>query len=260
MDSAETETQQGESAWRPVVACAASLARGVLHHVGAAYDWAHVERTVAHAEAIVDALGDDTIDRELVVLGCMLYDTVNPRYASSIFSTPEALASSYIDYLTDRAHLRDRPERLAKLDCILQRAAVDNGDPSSTVTPPDAGGTRDETSFVELNVVCDAHRLDSLGAVGVARACMLGAGRGWTLVGPRTPSVAEWIDAGRPALRPDGTVAAYLYGCVLAGPRFVLATVPARVMAQPLVAQLESHLDALIVQARGRRQGPPPNN
>lgn len=232
---------------RPIVACATSLARGIMGRFGTAHDWSHVRRVVANAESLMADLAGQSplpppvIDRELVILGCILHDVANPLYAAATFTTPDAIVSLCMGYLADRAHLVDEPERFAKLERIVRYASrVDlaNG--------PDAPST----PCIELDLVRDADRLDALGPVGIARACMVGADRGWTLVGPHTPTIAEWVAAGRPALPPDGTVAAYLYGQVLAGPASTLATAAARARAPPLVSHVESYLDALVAQAR----------
>ncbi|AGO83635.1 Phosphohydrolase [Pandoravirus salinus] len=233
---------------RPIVACAISLARGIMGHFGAAHDMSHVDRVVANARSLVSGLVVDSspttaIDTELVVLGCILHDVANPLYATMTFTTPEAIVSLCAQYLVDRGHLVDEPERLAKLKRIMRHA--------SYVDPAEHAATESEQpTFVELDLVRDADRLDGLGPVGVARACMIGAYHGWTLVGPHTPTVAEWIATGRPVLPVDGTVAAYLYGRVLSGPTSTLATLQARALAAPLVAYVESYLDALVAQNR----------
>nr|UMO79035.1 Phosphohydrolase [Pandoravirus belohorizontensis] len=232
---------------RPIIACATSLARGIMGRFGAAHDWSHVCRVMANAESLIadlagrSPLSPPVVDRELVILGCILHDVANPRYAAATFTTPDAVVSLCMGYLVDRAHLVDEPERFAKLERIVRCA--------SRADPADGPGAP-PTPCIELDLVRDADRLDALGPVGIARACMIGADRGWTLVGPRTPTVAEWVAAGRPALPPDGTVAAYLYGQVLAGPASTLATAAARARAVPLVSHVESYLDALVAQVR----------
>lgn len=232
---------------RPIVACATSLARGIMGRFGAAHDWSHVRRVMANAESLIadlagrSRLSPPVIDRELVTLGCILHDVANPLYAAATFTTPDAVVSLCMGYLADRAHLVDEPERFAKLERIVR--CVSRADPGDGPGAP-------STPCIELDLVRDADRLDALGPVGIARACMIGADRGWTLVGPHTPTVAEWVAAGRPTLPPDGTVAAYLYGHVLAGPASTLATAAARARAPPLVSHVESYLDALVAQAR----------
>ncbi|AVK74568.1 Phosphohydrolase [Pandoravirus quercus] len=242
-----------DSSVRPIVACASWLARGIMGRFGAAHDWSHVTRVMANAEALIADLASDpsaaapTIDSELVTIGCILHDVANPLYAAMTFTTPDDIVALCVRYLVDRAHLVNEPERLAKLEYIIRHASRAELPDHCIVEAPAA-----QSDFIELDVVRDADRLDALGPVGIARACMIGADRGWTLVGPHTPTVAEWAAAGRPALSPDGTVAAYLYGQVLAGPASTLATSAARARAPPLVAHVESFLDALVAQARPR--------
>ncbi|AGO84482.1 Phosphohydrolase [Pandoravirus salinus] len=222
---------------------AASYARSVMGNFDGSHDWSHIERVLGHAERIVtapDFAAAATVDLDLVVLGCMLHDVADHKYAAARGMTPDESISHCLAHVAAAGQID--ATTLARLGDIMRwtsYSATRDAAKKGIVVP----------TFVELDVVRDADRLDALGAVGIARASMYGAARGSTLVAPTTPTVAEWCARGSPVYDEDGSVAGHFYAKLL-HLEATLATAPAKRMAVPLIGLMEAWVDALVAESR----------
>ncbi|WBR14583.1 Metal dependent phosphohydrolase [Pandoravirus kuranda] len=206
------------------------------------HDWSHIERVLGHAERIVTApdFAATTVDLDLVVLGCMLHDVADHKYAAARGMTADESIGHCIAYIAAAGQTDETT--LARLRDIMRWT-------SYSATRDAAKKGIAVPTFIELDVVRDADRLDALGAVGIARASMYGAVRGSTLAAPVTPTLAEWRECGSPVRDEDGSVAGHFYAKLL-HLEATLATAPAKRMAAPLINLMEAWVDSLVAESR----------
>lgn len=225
------------------VKCAVAYVRPVMETFDGSHDWSHIERVLGHADRIVSAPDFAmTVDAGLVALGCVLHDVADHKYATTRGITTDDAVAHCLAHLRIHAGVDGaRSERVQEIMRWTSYSAVRDARKSGAAVP----------TFVELDVVRDADRLDALGAVGIARAAMYGATRGSSLVRSSSPTVAEWKADGCPVAGEDGSVAGHFFAKLLHLPG-TLATAPAMRMAPPLVSVMEGWLDALVAEGRAK--------
>ena len=119
----------------------------------ASHDFDHIERVMRNAEAIVKT--ELNVDANIIRLAVLLHDIDDVKYHSAANqSASEILYSSGAD------------EELAKkvLACIESVSF--------------SGGNAKELTSIEGSIVRDADRLDTIGAIGIARAFAFGGAKG----------------------------------------------------------------------------------
>ncbi|ALX27421.1 metal-dependent phosphohydrolase [Golden Marseillevirus] len=133
------------------------------------HDWHHIKRVVSWAEKIMQNLQGESFDRELVLCGCYLHDVADHKY------------SGEKDLNKVLWRLPQGYQKMDKLKQIIERTSWSVQLVEENRTP----------SFVELDIVRDADRLDALGVVGVLRAFGVAAKRRSPLVLDSTPRLCE---------------------------------------------------------------------
>jgi uncharacterized protein len=134
-----------------------------LENAEGGHDWFHIERVYKNALLIADG---ETCDIDIVKLGALLHDiadskfhngdeTVGPKIAR------EFLESNEVDQTTIQHVIN-----------IIENISFKGGNTEKTF------------SFVELDIVQDADRLDAIGAIGIARTFNYGGFKNRPLYNP----------------------------------------------------------------------------
>lgn len=156
---------------------------------GSCHDWEHTERVIRNALFLASAEGADTA---IVEAAAILHDIGRPREVASRGRVDHAAigASLAMDIL-EKNKIGDSAFRIAVFHCIASHRYRNR--------------SGEAPQSIEAKVLYDADKLDSLGAVGVARS-MHFAGR----VGARIHNTADEALNSPPYSREDSAYREYL--------------------------------------------------
>ena len=131
----------------------------------ASHDFNHVKRVVHNATVILkEEIGSrHALDTLLVLLGALLHDVEDKKYAPSTTSSP------MVDFL----HSLSLGSRI---DPELVKKLVDGVSYSSEINDPE-GVQKMIVEIPELAIVQDADRLDAIGAIGIGRCFTFGGAK-----------------------------------------------------------------------------------
>lgn len=151
------------------------------------HDFDHTCRVVAHALELCDQIPQ--ADRQIVHLAALLHDVARPEEARSNGAVDHAAQGAVVarSFLMANSYPHEKLERVVR--CIAEHRFRSGNQPSS----------------IEAQILFDADKLDSLGAVGIARSFFFAA-----RVGARIHNSAQDALAGMPYSCQDTAYREYL--------------------------------------------------
>jgi len=138
-----------------------------LESADAAHDIAHVQRVVVNAKKIAD---QENADQEVVIPAAWLHDCVSVSKSSPLRAKASTLSAEKAKELL--MHWNYPEEKIKNIQHAIQAHSY-----SANIAP----------TTLEAKIVQDADRLDSIGAIGVARMMMVGGKLDRNIYSPDDP-------------------------------------------------------------------------
>ena len=184
------------------------------------HDYTHTCRVVKHALALCDQLPE--ADRTIVHLAALLHDVARPEESASAGKIDHAVAGSEIAAGFLQTLELEEPRKKAIVQAIREHRYRSGNKPTS----------------LESQILYDADKLDSLGAVGIARAFLF-AGH----VGAKLHNTAEAALAGAAYSREDTAYREYLVK--LSHLPEKMQTAPGKILAEERKVFMQEFFDRL---------------
>ncbi|KGR90482.1 phosphohydrolase [Ureibacillus massiliensis 4400831 = CIP 108448 = CCUG 49529] len=124
----------------------------IYNQYDASHDFAHIERVIQNAEAILES--EPTADRETVLVAVLLHDVSDKKYTDN-----KNLENQLLDELPLSL------EQQQQIREIIESVSFN-------------GGNEKLAKTLEAKIVRDADRLDAIGAIGIARTFAYGGAKG----------------------------------------------------------------------------------
>ncbi|BDH61461.1 phosphohydrolase [Lysinibacillus sp. PLM2] len=124
----------------------------IYNQYDASHDFAHIERVIQNAEAILES--EPTADRETVLVAVLLHDVSDKKYTDN-----KNLENQLLDELPLTL------EQQQQIREIIESVSFN-------------GGNEKPAKTLEAKIVRDADRLDAIGAIGIARTFAYGGAKG----------------------------------------------------------------------------------
>ncbi|RKJ50401.1 HD domain-containing protein [Butyricicoccus sp. 1XD8-22] len=124
----------------------------IYNQYDASHDFAHIERVIQNAEAILES--EPTADRETVLVAVLLHDVSDKKYTDN-----KNLENQLLDELPLSL------EQQQQIREIIESVSFN-------------GGNEKPAKTLEAKIVRDADRLDAIGAIGIARTFAYGGAKG----------------------------------------------------------------------------------
>ena len=130
------------------------------------HDWFHIERVWRNAQTIATT---ENVNMFIVELGALLHDIADSKFHDGNEDIGPEMATGFL--LSSGV----RGEIIRPVEAIIRNISFKGGNFESNYQSP------------ELAVVQDAHRLDAMGAIGIARAFNYGGFKNRSLHNPALP-------------------------------------------------------------------------
>lgn len=124
----------------------------IYNQYDASHDFAHIERVIQNAEAILES--EPTANRETVLVAVLLHDVSDKKYTDN-----KNLENQLLDELPLSL------EQQQQIREIIESVSFN-------------GGNEKLAKTLEAKIVRDADRLDAIGAIGIARTFAYGGAKG----------------------------------------------------------------------------------
>lgn len=124
----------------------------IYNQYDASHDFAHIERVIQNAEAILES--EPTANRETVLVAVLLHDVSDKKYTDN-----KNLENELLDELPLSL------EQQQQIREIIESVSFN-------------GGNEKLAKTLEAKIVRDADRLDAIGAIGIARTFAYGGAKG----------------------------------------------------------------------------------